>query len=370
MKARILFSVAIGSLVMSSFAQAQASAPGHQYFAYWRSFDVPGAGPLGTEGTGINDLGEITGDYSDATPSQQGHGFVRTPDGRIRKFDPAGSTWTYPTSINNFGTIVGIYEDGLQVVHGFVRTRNGGITTIDVPGSILTFVFDINDLGVITGWYLAATNNFFYGFVREPNGPYITIEGPNGAGTTFCFVVNTKGEAGCQYGADFTDGHQFWRGLLHHRDGSNDVFDGPGVADNTSCQGWPSGTEIGEYRSLTSAGVISGHWEDANCQIHGFVRGPGGRMETFSLPPSDIGALTESTNSINEFGTVVGFITDVNYILRGYVRFPGGPAFPVVPPDPNSQGIYPVAINSSDVFTGGWKDQHGKAHGFVARAVR
>jgi hypothetical protein len=50
------------------------------------------------------------------------HGFVRDRDGKITTFDPPGSTYTMPTSINDAGAITGWYVDASSVTHGFLRS--------------------------------------------------------------------------------------------------------------------------------------------------------------------------------------------------------------------------------------------------------
>ena len=305
-------------------------------------------------------------------PFESQHGMVVSPDGQVTVFDPPGSILTDPLAINNLGTVVGSFYDERYKRHGFVRTRDGQITTIDFPGAISTQFFGINDLGAITGWYVDASF-VAHGFLREPNGSYITIDGPNAPRATFCFVLNASGEVGCHYLAN-AEGN-FWRGLLRHRDGSIEVFDAPGVVDNRACfyppQGvvLPSGTEIGYFRSLTNAGVVSGHSEDEKCQLHGFVRSPTGGFEVFALPPTAVWALAGAINSVNGFGTVVGCYGFQNNRDRGYVRFPGGDLIAVVPPHPKHKGVCPLAINSVNVFTGYWLDAKGTAHGFVAEAI-
>lgn len=99
---------------------------------FFTKIDVPGAGTGFAQGTGcnsdcpvgLNDEGEITGTYVDS--SYYHHGFLRTADGSFVKFDPSGSFFTQPESINDAGTIVGYYNDNvvptgiLGVYHGFV----------------------------------------------------------------------------------------------------------------------------------------------------------------------------------------------------------------------------------------------------------
>jgi hypothetical protein len=129
--------------------------------------DVPGAGPDGNsfQGTfpqGINDLGEVSGQYVDANSVV--HGFVRSASGSITSFDvpttctvaapPADCAFegTWAGGINLVGTVVGVYfgEDG--VPHGFWRAANGSITTFDVQRrGYLTDPISLNDFGQITG---------------------------------------------------------------------------------------------------------------------------------------------------------------------------------------------------------------------------
>src|SRR5450755_552242 len=84
------------------------------HVALWRTFDVRAA-VNGTQPSGINDFGEITGAYFDAI--NYAHGFVRKADGWIVTFDapkvgyPTAFSGTVPTGINNRGDVVGAYTD-------------------------------------------------------------------------------------------------------------------------------------------------------------------------------------------------------------------------------------------------------------------
>ena len=48
------------------------------------------------------------------------HGFLKTSSGTVTTFDPPGSTFTDPVSINPGGKIAGDYSDANNVSHGFV----------------------------------------------------------------------------------------------------------------------------------------------------------------------------------------------------------------------------------------------------------
>jgi hypothetical protein len=134
----------------------------------WRNgtfaiFHVPGDDPvLGTVAFGINDRGDVVGDYlAPAAPSDvpdaHRHGFLRNRKGDFTTFDFPDSDLTIGEGINNSGTIVGLYiVNGLS--HGFVL-NNGAFMTVDVPdpsgkGNLLhTEIYSINAKGEIVGTY-------------------------------------------------------------------------------------------------------------------------------------------------------------------------------------------------------------------------
>ena len=106
------------------------------------------------------------------------HGFVRAPDGRITTFDAPGAgtgsgQGTVPSSVdclNQAGEITGFYFDASSAVHGFVRATDGDITTFDVPGAGTgsgqgTYGYGINLAGMIEGTYVDS-NGVYHGYVR------------------------------------------------------------------------------------------------------------------------------------------------------------------------------------------------------------
>lgn len=104
----------------------------HSQFIY---FEVPGADTApgdynGTFPSGINDWGAITGYYEDA--NNEVHGFLRVPGGKFITFDvpgavtmPGSNSGTTPSSINDLGQITGSYSDVNGSVHGFLRGAEG-----------------------------------------------------------------------------------------------------------------------------------------------------------------------------------------------------------------------------------------------------
>lgn len=131
---------------------------------------------VGTGATGINDNGEIVGNY-DACKTQiegtsaltpcvftQGHGFYLIGD-TYTSIDPPGSQATEVLGINNFGEIVGTYLDSRNKTHGFLFS-SGAFTIVDFPGAAVTVVNGVNDQGQIVGY--AETGSVIQNFIGTP----------------------------------------------------------------------------------------------------------------------------------------------------------------------------------------------------------
>jgi uncharacterized membrane protein len=157
------------------------------------SINVPGDHPLfGTVALGINDIGEIVGNYvheddkiipgnPDTTPPippipEHRHGFLRSRTGVFTTIDVPDADYTIAQGINNAGTIVGAYFVSVNSVadldhpHGFVLS-NGVFTTVDVPDergqAQFTQIFSINAKGEIVGTYFDA-DGVQHGFLGIP----------------------------------------------------------------------------------------------------------------------------------------------------------------------------------------------------------
>jgi len=153
------------------------------------TFDAPNSGTSagqGTEATGINLEGTITGNVTDNNFGT--HGFVRTPNGRFTNFDAPGADpivgCTCPNGINDLGVIAGNTADTNGVAHGFVRTPEGQFAIFDdtqAPAGTSagqgTTPVGITDFGVIAGNYIDA-NNVGHGFVRAATGKITTFDPP------------------------------------------------------------------------------------------------------------------------------------------------------------------------------------------------
>ena len=94
-----------------------------------------------TDARGINDAGQIVGDYTDASRRQ---GFVLS--GGSYTTLPAIGSYTVATGINASGQIVGFYDN-----QGFLYS-NGTYSSIGGGGQSYTSAHGINDAGQIVGY--------------------------------------------------------------------------------------------------------------------------------------------------------------------------------------------------------------------------
>jgi hypothetical protein len=136
------------------------------------TFNVPGdVSPLGTVAFGINDIGDVVGNYVAVSDGNR-HGFLRSSNGAVfTTLDAPGAVITTAEGINNARTIVGAYFDANGTLHGFVR-NNGFYTTVDVPGpggaAQQTEINSINAKGEIVGFYFDS-NGVEHGFLGVPH---------------------------------------------------------------------------------------------------------------------------------------------------------------------------------------------------------
>ncbi len=143
--------------------------------------------------SGINDSGEITGEY---IRNDRESGFVRSPDGRITTFDVPGAEATEASKINDAGQIVGRYSEDSRLVddssrvRGFVRLQ-GSITRVDFPGAQHTLPTGINDRGDVVGYYVDESNET-HGFLWK-DGRFTTID-LLGARSPTPVDINDRGE--------------------------------------------------------------------------------------------------------------------------------------------------------------------------------
>ncbi len=150
------------------------------------------------QATGIANGRLVTGFSTTASGAAQG--FLLTYTGgrtsalkvltkQIIAVSTQGVTVTQAFGVNNLGQVVGQYNDAAGTTHGFLY-QNGVYRTIDYTGTtqdgkpaVATTVNGINNKGQIVGFYMAANGNTV-GFVGTPMNSTST-----GAGTTVAQVT-------------------------------------------------------------------------------------------------------------------------------------------------------------------------------------
>jgi uncharacterized membrane protein len=341
------------------------------------TFDPPNSGTIantGTQATGINFFGTVTGSVTDNNDAT--HGFVRTPKGDFTIFDVPGADpvvgCTCPSAINDLGVVAGYYIDANSVSHGFLRTHEGKFTTFDVPdsGGYGSFPIGLNLEGAVVGYY--TNSNFsFRAFLRSPDGKFKTWIGPHactGNGSEGCygsaaFNINALGTiAG---GFEDNSGNFVGHGLIRTPDGKLKTVNvpdaGTGSYQGTGCPGCALG--------LNEVGAIAGTYIDSNSVQHGFLRGPYGDITTFDAPGSGTGSYQgtgcpyDCPTSLNDFGAITGSYIDANSVQHGYLRSPNGK---VATFDPvGSTLTWPSGLNDFGVITGFYVDANNVYHGFL-----
>ncbi len=142
-----------GVVVGQSTTSFLRSADGQTYTA----IHDPAAQITSTFALGINDRGQVVGYYS--APNGSEHIFVRSADGSSYSTVDipgavaylGGTGLTGSLGINDSGQIAGEYRDVLGNDHGFVRDADGTIRELNVPGGNTTEVYGINNLGQVVG---------------------------------------------------------------------------------------------------------------------------------------------------------------------------------------------------------------------------
>ena len=267
------------------------------------SFDAPGADLTpgdynGTYPSSINVWGSITGSYQGADTVF--HGFLRSPAGKFTTFQAPGAdttagsyNGTSPSSINDLGAITGNYDDANGFSHGFLRSPDGNFMTFDVPGAsgYGTFPKVVNLEGAVVGFY-TDSNYSFHAFLRSPDGKFTTWIGPDactGNGSEGCYGsggsnINAFGTVAG--GFEDNSGNFVHHSFVRNAEGKLTTFDVPGAGtgsyQGTGCPGCDLG--------LNQFGAIAGIYIDANSVNHGFLRNPNGKITTFDAP----GAGTDS----------------------------------------------------------------------------
>jgi hypothetical protein len=168
---------------------------------------------------GVNDRNVAVGFYTDGEGNNHGYTYNIRHD-RYHEVTIPGATTVTAAANNNRGDIAGFETDAQGNVDGFLLSGAGDETTLDYPGAMSTQALGVNDRDEVVGVY-TNPDNTMHGFTWTPDAGFVTVDDPDGVGTTTINGVNDRG----QLVGFFADGAGNTDGLLampesHHRHSS------------------------------------------------------------------------------------------------------------------------------------------------------
>ncbi len=270
----------------------------------------------------------------------------------ITTFDPPNSAMTVPEAINRSGQIAGYYSGG-----GFLRQPDGTFISFAAAENAGTLVTDINSSGQIIGVIMRSTAA---GFLREPDGtivPFnVATSTPSAAIAAepspppCCFdgtspmAINGRGQITGSVG----QGPML--GFLREPDGATVTF--------AATEGFKPIVP----HDINSFGQIAGYYATAFSVYHGFLREPDGTIITFDPP----GSTSTYAIALNLNGQVTGYFQDSNNVSHAFLRRRNGR---IITFDPTgSINTQATAINRNGQITGFYATADGRYHGFSRRA--
>ncbi len=297
----------------------------------WTTIHIPGIFDGVVYANGINNLGQIVGNYPDMSG---GHGYIRSADGQtITIFDQPFTTQagaklsTNPAAINDRGEIVGSNGGGM----GFLRSADGATyTTIEVPGAYTTTPTGINNEGQIVGRYMGKSA-VPHGFLRSADGKYTTFDVPGSALGTSPTGINNGGVIVGNFGSILTRSHGFVRNV----DGTFATFDAPG--------GYPT-----YFNAINDNGWVGGYTGYDQIVIHSFIAvlGPGSALPTIR---SSVGVIAPVGFGASESITPGSWIEIYGQNLAGSTRQWGTADFSGTTAPTSLDGVS-VSINGQAAF--------------------
>lgn len=223
----------------------------------WAAF-----GGLASDVAGINDSGQIAGQYY----NNGYHAFITGPNGvgmtglGIPNVNPQ-----IISGINNSGQVVGqqAFDGGY---HAFITGPNGsGVTMLQTLGGPFSFANDINNFGQVVGSASLGTDpRFTYytnAFITDPDGVGITSLGTlGGQGGSEASAINDLGEVvGTASALDSTERHAF----IFSHGGMTDLS----LLDPVVASGW----SYINPTDINNNGQIVGHGLDNNGDLQAFL---------------------------------------------------------------------------------------------------
>ncbi len=269
--------------------------------------------------------------------------------------DVPGAVQTVALDINAEGFIVGRYAIADRT-HGFLRTPDGEFMTIDFPGSSFTVAASINDgKGDIVGQYaLPSAPAQRHGFLLK-DGVFTSFD-PPGSNFTNALGINARGDIVgryCTLPVCRAAGKGDYRGYLL-RDGEFIILDAPDAFETDAF-------------AINNRGKIAGGFVNA---AHGEDLFLWRKDEFTALALPNGKPVSVDKGGINERGDIVGFYCDnaspcgpgPATVTHGFL-ISHGEFRTIDVPDALATTIF--GINAQGDIVGGYTDASRRVHGFL-----
>jgi len=279
-------------LGLIAFAPLSGTAQAQPIYSFTT---IDPAGSSATFAQGVNNAGQIVGNFNDA--QNVSHGFLRSSAGAYTTFDFPGATGTYAADINSAGQIIGTYTDSAFNTHSYLLS-GGAFSPLIYPGSVQTLAYGINTAGQIVGGYVDSSQNR-HGFLLS-GGVYSTVDVPGAADNVGAFGINAAGHIVGVSG----DANSVYGGYLRNAAGAFSPIGFPG-ADETD----PIG--------INALGVITGFYVSGP-DFLGFILHDG----TYSTFPQAAGFTDTIPNKLNDLDQFVGTYTSGDGVTHGFLATP------------------------------------------------
>lgn len=279
---------------------------------------------------GINTTGDLAGDVGDGPV----RAFVNIK-GVKTEFTPTGAVSAYAYAINTSNEAVGTYFDSSNNAHGFSWIA-GTVKQITYPGAKQTNVFGINDNGEITGTF-TNSSGLTYGFTlikgKYTQTDFADTAGVNKTGAYDGYYWGVPDGLAAAYLAvpqPFTLTAETVAGStegIYY--GINNAGDVAGSYTDTSGNKHgmmtinglvfnvddPSGVST-VCRGINSSTAVVGDYYDSSGLPHGFLYS----LKTFTDIPGPSGALFSEATGINDNGDIVGdYFSLANGNFHGFI---------------------------------------------------
>ncbi|MDE0483925.1 MAG: T9SS type A sorting domain-containing protein [Candidatus Poribacteria bacterium] len=272
---------------------AQDTESGSTNYTY-ETIAVPGVDFL--ELTASSDFGDYAG-YTKSADGEKEIGFTLI-NGVFTTYDFPGSQKTHFFALGNNGVAAGHYKDSDGLYHGVVLDENGELKQYDFPGAAQTFIYGISDeTGALSGNAVDEA-----GVSRAFSGD-LSFMFP-GAVATYGDFVNAAGVVVGSY----RDADGMFHGFMRNPDGSFITIDVPNVPN----------LEFLFVNTITDVGVVGFRAKAENDILRSYILLPSGDLHEIRIP----GSVITVVRNVNQDGSIVGFYDTADGRRHGFAGTP------------------------------------------------